>query len=287
MSIKSNCRSTILFMVSFIMVGFPAILMADHQWGRYAWKGSSPEIAVVNNMTTDNWDDHFNTVMSDWNSSSVLTLTSSEGTMLTCDPVFDTIQVCNVYEEASGWLGIAQIWAIKGKQIVQATAKMNDYYLNNGGGYYDSDAWRLLVACQEVGHDFGLDHQDENFNNTPLGTCMDYTSGPLFYADLHPNDHDYEQLLLMYGGGTDDGGSSDKSCNPKSPKCNPGATPAPPPQAMNDIAFEGPAQWGRLMSRSANGHQEVYELDFGHGYKVLTHVTWVESQGPEITTEEH
>ncbi len=33
--------------------------------------------------------------------------------------------------------------------------------------------------CQEIGHDFGLDHQDENFNNPNLGTCMDYTNDPL------------------------------------------------------------------------------------------------------------
>jgi hypothetical protein len=39
--------------------------------------------------------------------------------------------------------------------------------------------------CQEVGHTFGLDHQDENFNNTNLGTCMDYTNDPS--TNQHPN----------------------------------------------------------------------------------------------------
>jgi len=34
----------------------------------------------------------------------------------------------------------------------------------------------------------------------------------------------------------------------------------------------GPAQWGRLIS--AHGPQEVYEMDFGGGRKILTHVTW-------------
>ena len=27
---------------------------------------------------------------------------------------------------------------------------------------------------QEIGHTFGLDHQDENFSNANLGSCMDY-----------------------------------------------------------------------------------------------------------------
>lgn len=37
---------------------------------------------------------------------------------------------------------------------------------------------RCLVTCQEVGHTFGLDHRDENFDNGNLGTCMDYTNDP-------------------------------------------------------------------------------------------------------------
>jgi hypothetical protein len=50
--------------------------------------------------------------------------------------------------------------------------------------------------CQEVGHTFRLDHQDEKFNNVNLGTCMDYTSDPDGslngeLSNLHPNAHDY------------------------------------------------------------------------------------------------
>jgi hypothetical protein len=36
--------------------------------------------------------------------------------------------------------------------------------------------------------------------------------------------------------------------------------------------MNGPAQWGRLVSE--HGPQEVYELDFGGGRKVITFVTW-------------
>jgi hypothetical protein len=49
------------------------------------------------------------------------------------------------------------------------------------------------VSCQEVGHTLGLDHQDENFNNANLGTCMDYKNNQS--TNQHPNKHDYDQFV--------------------------------------------------------------------------------------------
>ena len=43
---------------------------------------------------------------------------------------------------------------------------------------YNTPAYRRFVTCQELGHDFGLDHQDEVFDNPNLGSCMDYTNDP-------------------------------------------------------------------------------------------------------------
>lgn len=51
--------------------------------------------------------------------------------------------------------------------------------------------------CQEVGHTFGLNHQDETFSNPNLGSCMDYTNDPS--TNQHPNQHDYNQLVTIYG----------------------------------------------------------------------------------------
>ena len=67
------------------------------------------------------------------------------------------------------------------------------------------------MICQEIAHDFGLDHQDENFSNPNLGTCMDYTSDPEGPpSNEHPNQHDYDQLESIYshldGGGGGGGG---------------------------------------------------------------------------------
>ena len=86
---------------------------------------------------------------------------------------------------------------------------------------------------------------------------MDYTSNP--GDNQHPNQHDYDQLESIYAhlDVADSGDGGDSSCNPRSPKCNPAAVPA---------------GWGRLVSR--HGPQEVFELDLGHGNKIITHVTW-------------
>jgi len=155
-------------------------------------------------------------------------------------------------------LGVAQIWVTGGTHITQGTVKLNDTYFNTAT--YNKPEWRNLVSCQEVGHTLGLDHQDTNFDNPNLGTCMDYTSNPLGPLDNeHPNQHDYDELVTIYSH-LDSTTTLDTS------------TPLPP--AMTDIDLEGPNQWGRLVRQSASGSDSTYEADFGNGLKIVTHVTW-------------
>ena len=80
----------------------------------------------------------------------------------TCKATAGRIEVCNSTYGKNGWLGIAQIW-LSGGHISQGTVKLNDTYFKTA--QYNTTAWRNLVSCQEVGHTFGLDHQDENFSN--------------------------------------------------------------------------------------------------------------------------
>jgi hypothetical protein len=49
------------------------------------------------------------------------------------------------------------------------------------------------VICQEVGHTFGLGHQDES--GADLNTCMDYSDN---LDNPSPNQHDYDQLGAIY-----------------------------------------------------------------------------------------
>ena len=131
--------------------------------------------------------------------------------------------------------------------------------------------------CQEIGHTFGLAHQDEAFENVNLGTCMDYTNNPDGPpANRQPDDHDswmLDEIIYAHldgGGGGGGGGGGDKGCKGPAWKCG-GATP-PPPAFDMELADIG--QWGRLLGTSRDGGQSIFVQDFGNGSRVFTHVTW-------------
>lgn len=119
--------------------------------------------------------------------------------------------------------------------------------------------------CQEVGHTLGLDHQDENFDNPNLNTCMDYTRKP--ESNQHPNDHDYEELGIIYA-------HPDSTTTVKQISMSGNM-----PSAMTEIDYSERAQWGKLIRSSKNGLKEVYQLDFGGGHKIITVVIWAEGKG--------
>ncbi len=249
---------------------FSSASMADHSWGRYKWKPSSIpfDLNLGNNVDGQVWGNRLVDASADWNVSEVLQTYIVDGstTPSSCSPEAGNVQVCNFEYGNNGWLGLAQIYT-RGNKILAGVAKLNDTYYNTAT--YDTYAWRQMVMCQEIAHTFGLDHQDETFNNENLGTCMDYTNDPDgtangWQSNLHPNPHDYVQLESIYplddGGGDGGGGPGPGGCNPKSPKCNSGTTAV------------GHAQWGQLMS--GHGGKEIYERSLGGGQKVITFVTW-------------
>jgi hypothetical protein len=51
------------------------------------------------------------------------------------------------------------------------------------------------------------------------------------------------------------------------------------PPAMRDIDISGPGHWGKLIHSSHGGWKELYELDFGGGHKIITHVIWATAEG--------
>lgn len=175
------------------------VATADHSWGSYHWaRTSNPFTLKLGDNLNSVWDPYLVTTSSDWSQSSVLDTTIVAGgtSGRRCRATNGRVEVCNASYGFNGWLGVAQIW-VSGSHITQGTVKVNDSYFNTAT--YNTPAWRNLVMCQEVGHTFGLDHQDENFDNPNLGSCMDYTSdpdGPL--SNEHPNQHDYDQLVTIY-----------------------------------------------------------------------------------------
>jgi hypothetical protein len=158
-------------------------------------------IKVGDNVTSA-WDSYLTEAIADWNRSGKLALVKVAGQASgKCRPTAGRIEVCNGNYGQNGWLGLAQIW-LSGGHISQGTAKMNDTYY--AFAQYNTPGWRDLVMCQEVGHDFGMGHQDENNNNTNLGSCMDYTAYPDgggtggSQSNRAPNAHDYALLDSIY-----------------------------------------------------------------------------------------
>lgn len=262
-SIRSSSLAAVLATcVSFV---FPAVASASHSWGNYHWaRQSNPFTLKLGDNLSSAWDPFLGTTSYDWSLSAVLDTVVVAGgakSSRVCRPTSGRVEVCNYTYGSNGWLGIAQIWA-SGDHIAQGVVKVNDTYFSKPP--YNTPAWKNLVMCQEVGHTFGLNHQDENFSNVPLGTCMDYSSDPA--PNQHPNAHDYEQLEIIYAhlDSTTSVGQT--------------TLPNQMPPAMGDIDFETPAQWGKQIQSSHDGRTAIYELDFGGGHKVFTFVIWADGE---------
>ena len=122
-------------------------------------------------------------VAPDWDASETLELSVGVPSLndpKKCPPTLGRIEVCS--ENYGGrYVGLAQVW-ISGGHITQAITKLNERFLDPQGAYYDTygtPQYRQMVLCQELGHDFGVDHSDTDFWNDNSGSCMDYTANPL------------------------------------------------------------------------------------------------------------
>jgi hypothetical protein len=254
-----------------LMAAVPGMVNADHAWGNYHWARSSNPVSLeLGDNVSSTWDSHLALATADWDKSTVLALTVAGGAAKgRCQPTEGRIEVCNDFYGSNGWLGLAQIW-VSGEHIAQATTKVNDTYFS--APPYNTSEWRQMVMCQEVGHDFGLDHQDENFDNANLGTCMDYTSDPS--TNQHPNRHDYDELEIIYShldGGSGGGGGGNGNCPPKGnkPGCNGNGIFGP-----GSGELHSQREWGQLVR--AEGRTAVFERDFGGGNRVFTFVIWAD-----------
>lgn len=247
-------RSVAALMVTVFCGGLLAApARADHSWGGYHWaRTANPFTLKLGDNVSGLWDPYLRTTSSDWSASSVLDTVVVTGatTPRKCRPASGRVEVCNATFGNNGWLGIASI-AISGAHITAGTVKLNDTYFSTAR--YNTPAWRNLVMCQEVGHTLGLDHQDEDFANPSLGTCMDYSSDPA--PNQHPNAHDYEQLGLVYE-------HLDSSTTVSASTAN------------GQIGSDTPASWGRLVSGSRRSGHSEYVIDLGFGNSVITIVTW-------------
>lgn len=246
-------RAAVVALVGGLLLALAGVAGASHSWGNYHWPSASTAktpftIQLGDNLSAD-WDPYLATSSTDWSVSAVFdtAVVAGGSRKRNCGATSGRVEVCNDRYGFNGWLGVAQIWT-SGDHIAQATVRVNDSYL--GSATYGTPAWKNHVICQEIGHTFGLDHQDES--GASLGTCMDYASDPT--NSQHPNAHDYEQLETIYWSHTDSGGSSGGGCKGKGCKGKAGA----PEKLDNDLFVE----------------------DLGGGNRRFTHVYWVEPGKP-------
>ncbi len=255
MSAKFPRRPLLVALVSLTFAGVAETASATHSWGGYHWaRTANPFTLDLGDNVSIAWDSYLAQASTDWTNSAVLNTVLAPGLAnpKNCRGTAGRVEVCNSTYGNNGWLGLASISITGGTHITKGTVKVNDTYFNTA--QYNTPAWRSMVMCQEIGHTFGLDHQDEIFNNPNLGTCMDYTSDPS--TNQHPNAHDYAQLVTIYShlDATNTNGAS----------------------AGNSFAAEidhnDPRSWGQLMKQSRDGRTAVYELDLGRGNKIVTFV---------------
>ena len=255
---SSNFRPYI-WLFAAIALGSAVVASAEHSWGGYHWsRTANPFSIALGDNVSSAWDSYLLTTSNDWSQSAVLdtAITPGKTTSRSCRPTTGRAEICNYRYGRNGWLGMATIWA-SGSHITQGTVKMNDSYFAYAP--YNTLAWKNLVMCQEVGHIFGLDHQDEDFYNTPLGTCMDYSSDPTL--NQHPNQHDYDMLETIYA--------------------HLEATSSPAqrlPQGTPAIDFNNLREWGQEIRRSTDRRASLFERNLGRGQKVFTFVFWADAE---------
>lgn len=238
---------------------FASTANASHTWGNYHWaRTTSPFALKLGDNISAAWDAHLAQMSADWSLSSVLdtVVVPGKSNPKNCRATAGQVEVCNSKYGRNGWLGIATIWT-SGEHIAQGTVKLNDTYFNTAK--YNTPAWRNLVMCQEVGHMFGLDHQDENFSNAPLGTCMDYTNDPT--PNQQPNAHDYEMLETIYA-------HLDASSTASQTSVSNG----------RQVDRDYPSAWGKAIRTASDGRGVLYLKDFGNGEKAFTFVIWAEGE---------
>ena len=246
---------------------------ATNSWNGYHWARTTTtfNLTVVNSTTSD-WDPYVAQAVIDWSQSTVLNMVeqangdTSSKTRRQCNPPNGQVRICNLAYGKNGWLGLAGISIDTKGHIIRGYTKLNDSYF--GLPYYNNYAWRQSVTCQELGHDVGLDHQDTNFNNDPLYSCMDYQDPPW----STPNQHDYDELGIIYAHidsynayqtGSAGGTTSTDPCT------------APPGKGCNKSGVEGnngDIGWGISLGR--RGQFERFIRIDPDGTRHITFVTW-------------
>lgn len=165
-----------------VVLGFPMGAWASHRWG--CWKYANYAINWYNGGTGDYYyiyNEEARTDSNAWHPYTDISLTPVGSAGST-----DHINAYNGRYGSTGWLGIAEIRRYSGCRVYEGRSRLNQSYLDNGSY---SRTNKKHVACQEVGHLFGLNHQRGVSNS-----CMNdqILSAP------YPNTHDRDLINAIY-----------------------------------------------------------------------------------------
>lgn len=162
-------------------IGFGAsYLAASHDWNCYKWPTTSIKLSSASGQTSvarnaRDYKSAYSGASSVW-----------KNTILSLGKGNDVQLYYGAYG-FNGWLGLASI-RVSGCTITSGESKLNDSYLRDTSRYNQTAVDH--VACQEVGHTFGLDH-----NRGADDTCM---NDSILTAGNQINQHDRDQLVAMY-----------------------------------------------------------------------------------------
>ena len=174
-------RTVAVWGTLFVLAIGLGVAFADHKWD--CWVYSDYAIYWYNGASgTYNtiFEEEAVTDTDSWHNYTDVDLTATTYALQS-----DTISAFNGYYGFNGWLGLAEITNYNGCTINTGRARLNQSYLEVGYSRTNKEH----VACQEVGHLFGLDH-----NHDDTDTCMNDT----ILSAPQPNSHDQELVNSLY-----------------------------------------------------------------------------------------
>ena len=261
----------------------PTAAQAHHAWGDYHWQTADGTVTVpVVDNTTGLWGPYVKTAVADWNVPVAAGAPDAVESPLLfgalgadCPMTQGRIEVCSADYGATEWLGIASL-ATADRHVVAATTKLNDHYFVSGS-FYDDPSWRALVACQEIGHNYGLDHQNEDFSTKLTTSCMEYTTPAL--GNETPDFHDYEELAAIYAHDIGGGETSPTKGRGKPGKGDDttggGGGKGGKGKKLGIVTGDGSKAWGSPVRYDKHGRADTF-MRSDRGMVVITHVTWAD-----------
>ena len=165
-----------------LLTGASTGVWASNRWG--CWRYLDNAINWYNGGTGDYWNILDEEARSD--SNSWWRITTVGLFPVTSSGTSDHINAFNGFYGINGWLGIAEIRRNFSCWVFEGRVRLNMSYLENG---FYSRTNKKHVACQEVGHLLGLDHDRNNSS-----TCMNDT----ILTAPQPSNHDTLMVNDIY-----------------------------------------------------------------------------------------